>query len=93
MIVSRTVENIKNSIEDRVIQKSQIKNEINDLLDTIKVDLDARIEKAKPALISFKEQSFQRLPGLKDRILRDSRRVRYINNGLPYKRKHKSKKR
>ena len=93
MMVSQIVNNILNSIEDRAIRKSGMEDDLQSMTDSMNLQLDAQIGEVKKAIGTLREEFYQQLPGLKDRVLSDRRRVDYINNVLPYKHNYKRKKR
>ena len=84
-LLSQLVEKILNTMEDRAIRKSGLKDELKSLSDSINLQLDAQIGQNKKCIRNLSEDLYQQLPDLKDRVLRDRRRVDYINNVLPYK--------
>jgi len=89
-IISWLVDRIRESIEDKVIKKSRLKEDLKTSSEMINANMDIKVEQTKTNITSLRELAFQRFPGLKERMARDDRRLNYIKNYLPYyKNQHK----
>lgn len=80
-------------VEDREIRKAGIEIETKNLSKQLISKVDEWIQQSKSDFLSLKEEAFQGLPGLEDRIARDKKKTDYINRVLPYKKKKGSYKR
>ena len=75
--------------EEKAIEKSNIKTEIQNITIALNEDFSNKIQTNKDMIVQFKEQTLRALPGLSDRIKRDNNRRAYIKEVLPYKKKTK----
>ena len=82
-IVNRT----RSAIEDSAIKKLRVKEEIKASAQSVNSKIEQQLIVLRSSVSSFREMTYQNLPGLKKRIERDKRKQDYIHNILPYKKK------
>lgn len=85
-IIKSIVNNIRERIENKAIDKSKTKIEIEQLSVLLNKEFHPKIQSTKNDISQLKEQVLNSLPGLADRIDRDQRRQDYIKFNLPNKR-------
>ena len=85
-IIKSIVNNIRERIENKAIDKSKTKIEIEQLSVLLNKEFLSKIQSTKNDISQLKEQVLNSLPGLADRIDRDQRRQDYIKFNLPNKR-------
>lgn len=78
---------IRDKIEDRIILKTGLKKEILSSVQSVNNTIEQQLNQIRASASSFKEFTFRTLPGIEDRIDRDTRKQNYIHNVLPYKKK------
>ena len=79
------IDRIRNAIEDSAIQRLRIKEEIEASAQFINSGIEQQLNALRSSVSSFREMTYQCLPGIKDRIERNNRKQDYIRNVLPYK--------
>ena len=79
------IDRIRNAIEDSAIQRLRIKEEIEASAQSINSGIEQQLNALRSSVSSFREMTYQCLPGIKDRIERNNRKQDYIRNVLPYK--------
>lgn len=79
------IDRIRNAIEDSAIQRLRIKEEIEASAQSINSGIEQQLNALRASVSSFREMTYQCLPGIKDRIERNNRKQDYIRNVLPYK--------
>jgi len=84
---------IRETIENNIIRRSGLKEELKTISDSINAQMDSQIKQTKSAISSLRETFFQQLPNLENRIARDRRRNDYKNHVLPYKYNYKRRRR
>ena len=87
------VSKILTSIEDYIIRKSKVKEELKNRFDSINNEVDKAIIETKDNYSSLRKFAIQSFPDLNELMIRDNRKREYINNYLPYKRINKKRKR
>ena len=88
------IDRMRNAIEDSAIQRLRIKEEIEASAQFINSGIEQQLNALRSSVSSFREMTYQCLPGIKDRIERNNRKQDYIRNVLPYKKnKVRSKRR
>lgn len=88
-IITSIVNWIRDKLEEKAIEKSNIKTEIQNITIALNEDFSNKIQTNKDMIVQFKEQTLKSLPELSDRIKRDNNRQLYIREVLPYKKKTK----
>ena len=88
-IITSIVNWIRDKLEEKAIEKSNIKTEIQNITIALNEDFSNKIQTNKDMIVQFKEQTLKSLPELSDRIKRDNNRQVYIREVLPYKKKTK----
>lgn len=76
---------IRDSIEDRAIQKSNIKADLTSRTEKIFCDINPQIQQLKDSVADFRKMAMHHLPGLHDRITRYNNQQFYIHHILPKK--------
>ena len=85
-LIKHIVNSIRDKLENKAIDKSQTKIEIEQLSVLLNKEFLPKIQSTKNDISQLKEQVLNSLPGLADRVDRDQRRQDYIKFNLPNKR-------
>lgn len=76
---------IRDSVEDRAIRKNSVKEALAIASQNANRRLEPQIQQSKEAVNDFRKLAHDRLPGLQDRMNRNSNQQFYIHHVLPYK--------